>query len=391
MDYDISNQNLQELPYIPDNVVRLNCSGNNLRKLGKLPDGLTMLNCDNNELCSLDNLPSGLEVLKAGFNSLEKIDLTGCQKLHSVGLCGNKFNHIPKLPNSVRVLHMNFNNIKVVSEIDAPLLELELHNCNLDKITRLPSTLAILKCDNNDLRSLPSLPDNLKVLSCLSNRLEFLPPLPSTIQILLCRDNKLSILPILPEGLETLICDYNRIAHLPELPESLTELSFRNNPVYNETRYQQEYNPGEIDEPDIPLFVKKCKLHMSPDIVPLGITETAFDFINLEDVDISDFLRADESNIIMVIGNTKYACNREDMYVYFNTPGVRFVFERQIYFKLPWNQVVCYGGAYMFNVLDYKVFSIESTGFVIKRGNDKLPYYNIEPKKTAECFIANQA
>lgn len=391
MDLDISNRNLRELPDIPDNVVRLNCSGNYIRRIDKLPAGLKVLNCENNSLDSLDNLPTGIEVLRAGFNYLQKIDLSGYPNLHSVSLSGNKFSSIPKLSASVRVLHMNFNNINIASGIDTPLLELELHNCNLTSIGKLPSSLAILKCDSNDLRSLPHLPDNLRVLSCSNNKLEFLPPLPQGIQTVICQDNKLSILPLLPEGLETLVCDYNRIAHLPELPESLTDLSFRNNPAYDDVRYQREYNPGEIDEPDIPLFVRKCKLHMSPDIVPWNISETAFDFINLEDVGISDFLREDDSNIILVVGNTKYACNREDMFVYFNTPGVRFVYDGQIYFKLPWNQVICYGGAYMFNVLDYKVFSIEHTGFTVKRGNDELPYYDIQPKKSSEFFDLSQA
>ena len=392
MELDISYRNLRELPDIPDNVIRLNCSGNHIKRIDKLPEGLVALNCENNGLETIENLPDGLEILKAGFNSLEKVNLSNCYKLHSVSFAGNKFNHIPVLPKSVRVLYMNFNNITMVKEIDCPLLELELHNCNLEKIHRLPETLAILKCDGNNLRVLPHLPDNVRVLSCSSNKLEFLPPLPSNIHTIICQDNKLSILPSLPEGLEILVCDYNRISYLPELPESLTDLSFKNNPVYDEPRYQREYNPAEeVDEPDIPLLVKKCKVHMNKDVVLENIRDMAFDFINLEDVTISDFLLENDDNIILIIGNSKYACSREDIFTYLNTPGVRFVEEGHIYFKLPWNQVVCYGGAYLFNILDYKIFSIEDSKCYVEYGNNKFPYYDIQPKKMNECFGFNQA
>jgi hypothetical protein len=385
MKLDISSKGLRNLPDIPDNIEYLDCSGNDIRRIEKLPGGLKYLNCANNSLEVLTNLPSSIETLKVDFNLLSALDLSKCQALHSLSIAGNKFMYIPKLPDSVKVLHISFNNIKMISGLNPNLLELEAHNCNLESMGDLPDSVMILKCDNNDLKRLPSLPANLRLLSCCYNNLQFLPPLPPRVQSVICDGNQLSILPALPDSLEVLCCNNNKIAYLPELPENLTDISFRDNPVYNNERFQREYGVAEQeDEPDIPGLVKKYKVHIAIDEVPDENMGTAFDFINLEDVNIVDYLKENDNNIVIAIGEARYACNRDELFTYLNTPGVRFVYETHIFFKLPWNQIVYYSDAMLINILDFKIFQIVGSQYTVKRNNQVCSFYNIEPVKIVD-------
>jgi hypothetical protein len=387
MELDLSNRNLRCLTNIKKDVKYLNCSGNNLISLDCLPRGLKRLNCENNNIKFIKNLPLELEVLQAGFNEIENIDLTRCTKLHSISLIGNRLKSIPKLPASVRVLHLNFNNIKYIGSIDCSLLELDIHNCNIDSIDSLPETLVVFKCDNNSLKRLPFLPENLKVLSCSHNIVEYLPPLPFSIKTIVCQDNKITILPNLPSSLEMLLCDYNNISHIPELPENLKEFSFKNNPAYENTGIQREYGISEeIDDTDIPTLIKKYKICQGIDKIPDNLKENAFDFINLEDVDIKTFLNESENNIILSIGKSNYACNRDELFTYLNTPGVRFIFNKSIFFKLPWNQVIYYSSASLLNILDYKVYEILPTTLSVRMNNTEMAFYTFEPKKIIEYF-----
>ncbi len=385
----LSNQNLRILPNISKNVEYLDCSGNQLTRIHSLPRGLKYLNCENNKIGFIERLPAELEVLRAGFNEIENIDLTYCKKLHSVSLVGNKLKSIPKLPESVRVLHLNFNNIKYIGFITCPLLELDIQNCNIERIDRLPNTLVVLRCENNSLRHLPFFPENLEVLNCSHNNIEYLPPLPRSIKRIVCQDNNLTILPNLPSSLEMLLCDYNKIAYMPQLPENLSEISFRNNPAYENTGNQREYGISEeVERNDILLLIKKYKICNSIDTIPDGLSGTAFDFVNQEDVDMRNFLQQDENNIILAIGNAKYACNRDDLFTYFNTPGVGFVSNKSVFFKLPWNQVIYYSAASLLNILDYKIYEVLPTKLSVQMNNTEMTFYCFEPRKLKEYFNA---
>ena len=57
------NNNLQELPTLPDGLQWFDCDNNNLQELPPLPDGLQTLDCSNNNLKELPILPDGLQWL----------------------------------------------------------------------------------------------------------------------------------------------------------------------------------------------------------------------------------------------------------------------------------------------------------------------------------------
>jgi Leucine-rich repeat (LRR) protein len=125
------------LQYIKESkeVIRLNYSDQELTELPELPNSLQSLWCDDNKLTSLPKLPNSLQKLNCSFNQLIEL---------------------PKLPDSLQVLYC-FRN-------------------KLTSLPKLPNKLKELKCFNNELKELPELPDSLEKLNCIYNPLICLIP-----------------------------------------------------------------------------------------------------------------------------------------------------------------------------------------------------------------------
>ena len=140
------------------------------------------------------------------------------------------------------VTTINIHN-KQITHISAYIL-LRFHNlttfiCSSNKLTMLPilpESVRYLHCQYNELTSLPSvLPPNLYHLNCESNRLKHLPSiLPDTLRWLICSWNNLSELPEeLSAELTGLICSNNRLSKLPDclshVDNRVIKLDARNN------------------------------------------------------------------------------------------------------------------------------------------------------------------
>jgi Leucine-rich repeat (LRR) protein len=94
---DLSSLHLTELPPIPLNCKRLDCSGNDLLSLPKLPN-CTFLNCRFNKLLCLPELPN-CEQLVCGCNELQTLpDLPKCQVLYCYN---NNLTFLPQLPKCI--------------------------------------------------------------------------------------------------------------------------------------------------------------------------------------------------------------------------------------------------------------------------------------------------
>jgi Leucine-rich repeat (LRR) protein len=119
---------LSELPPLPKNVIKLDCSENKLTSLPELP--LVMeLNCSDNKLKTLPDLP--------------RVRVLNCIL--------NKLTTLPELP-SIRELHCSYNNLTTLPELPSVT---ELH-CDDNKITSLPDLPLITKisCEHNPLPSI---------------------------------------------------------------------------------------------------------------------------------------------------------------------------------------------------------------------------------------------
>jgi hypothetical protein len=183
-----SNQFITDLTGIEGfvNLEELNISNNNIQIFPQLPEKLKRLMITNNNLTSLPALPNTLEMLDCRSNNLTEL---------------------PFLPNTLVSLDCSSNKIKVLPDL-------------------WPEALTMLNCSNNALIGIsPALPNGLKVLLCYKNKLVTMPTLPNTLTHLNCGNNLLSDLPFLPTDLRSLVCSNNpTLLCLPILPSGMREL-----------------------------------------------------------------------------------------------------------------------------------------------------------------------
>jgi Leucine-rich repeat (LRR) protein len=67
------NNQITSLQYVPPNLKELNCHGNQLTSLQYAPPYLKELYCHNNQLTSLRYAPPNLEILYCGYNKLTSL------------------------------------------------------------------------------------------------------------------------------------------------------------------------------------------------------------------------------------------------------------------------------------------------------------------------------
>ncbi len=151
---DCSNNQLINLPNLPNSLNILICSSNQLTSLPNLPDSLGNLDCSDNKLTILPNLP----------NSLTNLDCSG-----------NEITNLPSLPNSLSKLHCEINQLTSLPILPSSLTELYCHINYLTSLPTLPNSLIYLYCDYNYISCLPKLPKTLSVLSFDNNNITCIP------------------------------------------------------------------------------------------------------------------------------------------------------------------------------------------------------------------------
>lgn len=262
-------QGLPELPvFIRDGhpVVSIDASGNCLRKFPLALPALKYLDLSRNKLNEinwsvldvhfdtleslrlsdnhLDFVPGPVRALKTlrslalDKNDLGNIDLKDFDQLESVDLFLNFFSEFPRLPDTIAVLNIGFNQIRSI-ELHTPLLRdlrlsgneitefapdfvfehLEILDLSMNRLVELPPIssfaprLVELKCPHNFLGPVPvRLPVTMKKLDLSHNVMTDL-------------GDEIGELP----RLEVLNISYNRLTHLPNLPASLLHFNAERN------------------------------------------------------------------------------------------------------------------------------------------------------------------
>lgn len=370
----ISGLKLKKLPRIPSGVEILDCSYNNIRHIHSLPRSVKELRCQGNMMESIEYIPKNIVKINLSFNCLTNLDLSKCKKLKYINLSWNNFTHVPKLPKSLEYLGICYNNILNIDITESNLIDLDAYNCNSIMVQPLPSSLKNLNCQFNNLMMLPFLPSNLETLNCSHNKLFYIPPLPQRLNYLDCSDNCIFIIPVLPSVLRNFYCDNNSIYELPIFPNSLENFSYMNNPLIRGPLFQADINPDSLYINQY-MIIKNYFVKNEIDVIPEHNLGTAFDFINLEDVNINDFLNQDKYNIILLSGDVRYACNRDEIINYLN---------KQVseYTKLPWGQKIHYKNGVDLTKLDYLVYKIVNTGHVIP----DTVLHKLEPYKISQIL-----
>ena len=169
--YCADNQ-LEEMPELPESLSQLDCSRNQLTALPELPSTLAYLFCSDNQITALPELPAELEILECvgnSINSLENLPET----LRQLECANNQLTSMPAvLPNGLEFLNVGGNKINKIENIPEGITSFMCYDCGLTVLPELPSTLVELGCANNQLTALPELPASLSWLVCYNNNLE---------------------------------------------------------------------------------------------------------------------------------------------------------------------------------------------------------------------------
>ena len=210
--------------------------------LTSLPDTLppcNELNIMANNLTELPTtLPDNLQKLNVSFNQLRALPNTLPASLLSLNVFMNKLERLPEsLPEGLKELDVNDNeSLQLPNRLPQNLESLGIVSCGLTELPTLPNSLKRLDADSNQLRTLPeTLPISLLRLSVTSNQLTQLPEtLPASLSLLMVLGNRLTALPEnLPSSLSCIGAEYNQFSQLPDLarlPQNC-ELLLEGNPL----------------------------------------------------------------------------------------------------------------------------------------------------------------
>lgn len=228
------------------------CLENNADKLNlhnldltSLPDTLPPCNeleISNNNITELPTLPNNLQRLMAICNQLRTLPNTLPEHLLSLHVISNKLERLPEnLPESLNTLNVCDNpSLQFPNNWPSNLMYLNIADCELTELPTLPNTLTELYADSNQLRTLPeTLPISLLRLSVTSNQLTQLPEtLPTSLSLLMVLGNRLTALPEnLPGSLRCISAEYNQLSQLPDLarlPQNC-EILLEGNPLSTST------------------------------------------------------------------------------------------------------------------------------------------------------------
>ena len=168
----------------------------------------------------------------AAGNPKAILTFTGIGKHPTVSLHGN-LTRFPPLPEGLRILECNYQNISEILDLPSSLVELHLYgNRSLKSICSLPPKLTVLDVHNSWVGTLPKLPPKLRKLICNGCSLTELPELPPRLTELNCACNQITRLPTLSKHLTKLICFQNNLTELTGLPEKITMVSASMNQIH---------------------------------------------------------------------------------------------------------------------------------------------------------------
>jgi Leucine-rich repeat (LRR) protein len=159
------------------------------------------LDISNNQLVELPELPEGLE---------------------AIWCYNNHLTHLPPFPESLRHLYAHGNHIETVTCFPRKMHIISLHHNHLQTLPTLPQELDSFHCEHNRFQRLPPLPENLRHLYCYDNPLNELPAhLPPQLKHLYCQRTNLQSIPRLPSLLIKLNISHSPVTRIENLPPLL--------------------------------------------------------------------------------------------------------------------------------------------------------------------------
>ncbi len=209
---NLSDKGLKELPEIESYINFVDCSNNNIEYIESIPDNVISLNC--------------------GFNPLKSLDFVKNSKLRYLYIQGVKFVPLREIPNT--------------------LMYLDCRHCHLESLPDLKN-ITILNCKGNKIKEL-ILNDFIGTLDASKNLLTNINKFPSNLRYLDLSHNKLKNIPPLHEYIMYLQLGKNPfdVNNLPPIPTNFCVLSFarmifKDVPGIDDTTPIKYLNGDEID------------------------------------------------------------------------------------------------------------------------------------------------
>jgi fimbrial isopeptide formation D2 family protein len=269
---------LTNIPYLPQNLIKLSAAYCSLTSITNLPSSLLHLEITSNNLTSLPPLPAGLKIYYRGVMpnlpletslppTLEVYNVQQCNVINlpplpssllNLSIGGNYGINIPILPSglttlgidnlnltalpvipnsltylwapfnlftslssfppSLQILYLNNNaNLTSITNLPNTLQELYVPSCALNYIDHIPNSVYSAYLEGNNLSSIPNIPTMASVFSVHNNNLTSIPSLPPNINALSISDNSITCLPYLPQSISSIFMDNNALTCLPNI------------------------------------------------------------------------------------------------------------------------------------------------------------------------------
>lgn len=246
-----SNNSLDSIPYLPQNLIRLTVPNNDLATLPNLPASLTSLDIRQNNLTSLPALPPNLDLYYGGSNpnlplpvfptTITELDISDnnlssfpafWSGIENLSIGGNPNASIPVLPSTVLYLTINDQGLTQLPPLPAGLIDLEAQFNDFTVLNNFPSSLELLRITNcPNLDSVYNLPASLTSLTIQQSGLTYLGNFPPGLTSAYLDYNNLTEIPTLPSGINTLTAEFNQLTSISPLPATMTRFRVGDNDI----------------------------------------------------------------------------------------------------------------------------------------------------------------
>jgi Leucine-rich repeat (LRR) protein len=130
----------------------LYCNNNQLTQLPELPQSLECLYCSSNQIIKLPEIPQLLIQLYFPSNNLKQLPFELPQSLTHLYCANNQLIQLPKLPQSLQYLTCNYNQLTQLPKLPQSLFSLTFANNNFTQFPDISSLddLHLLGVDDNN-------------------------------------------------------------------------------------------------------------------------------------------------------------------------------------------------------------------------------------------------
>lgn len=139
---DLSQNNLEEIPPLPDNVITFIATHNKIKKIRNLNAKLCELNLSNNLISEMTNIPIGIESINISRNQIMIVDLSLFEKLKVFKAYNNQINLIiGPIASNIEVFDVFNNFLQQIPDIGLKIKELDLSNNDLKVLPKFGTTI----------------------------------------------------------------------------------------------------------------------------------------------------------------------------------------------------------------------------------------------------------